>query len=69
MQVKRRRDPVKFNPGQSVYVKGWPLYDIARIIELRSVNGWPAYLVVDKNGDTWHLAQLFLSTKNINRIA
>lgn len=69
MQVKRKTGRIKFSAGQFVFVKGWPFYDVARIIELRSVNGWPAYLVVDKNGDTWHLAQLFLSTKNINRIA
>jgi hypothetical protein len=65
--MKRSKERIQFRTGQSVYVYGWPYYEVGRIIGVKTVNSWPAYEVVDKDGNTWHLAQLFLSTKNLNR--
>ena len=67
--MKRSKDRVQFSVGQLVFVRGWPIHEVGRILGVRNVNGWPAYEVVDKNCDTWHLAQLFLSTKCLNRFA
>jgi hypothetical protein len=65
--MTRSKERIKFKTGQSVYVRGWPYYEVGRILGVKTVDGWPAYEVLDKDGTVWHLAQLFLSTKNLNR--
>lgn len=65
--MNRSKDRVQYSAGQLVFVRDWPAHEVARILEVRNVNGWPAYLVVDQHGGTWHIAQLFLGTIGLKR--
>jgi hypothetical protein len=54
--------PWRFEPGDHVYVRGWPSEDRAVVTALIPTRqGFPSYLIVDESGDEWHMAQLFLS--------
>lgn len=57
--------PWRFEPGDTVYVRGWPADETARVlVGLRPTrSGFPHYLVVDGGGLEWQVAQLELSSK------
>ena len=59
--------PWRFEPGASVYVRGWPADETGRIIcgVQPTSSGFPHYLVVDSGGMEWRIAQLHLSSKPI----
>ncbi len=54
--------PWRFEPGDHVYVRGWPSAERAVVTALIPMwHGFPSYLIVDSVGIEWHMAQLFLS--------
>lgn len=59
--------PWRFNPGDEVYVRGWPADEAAKVTAWIQNRALPHYLVVDAVGIEWQIAQLELSSKPITR--
>ena len=58
--------PVRFNPGDLAYVRGWPQAHPVKVIEYAPQPGrLPHYLVVDCLGAEWCLPQIHLSRRPI----
>lgn len=57
--------PWRFEPGQLVYVRGWPVDETAKVIDRALVSPFPAYYVVDNVGIEWCIAQAKLSSRPI----
>lgn len=57
--------PWRFAPGDLVYVRGWPMYETAKVTAWIQNRAFPHYLVVDYVGIEWLIAQIDLSSKPI----
>ena len=55
----------KFNLGQKVYVRNWPLKDVLYIKNRVEGQTWPRYICQNPAGDCFMLSQLYLSSKPI----
>lgn len=54
--------PWRFEEGATVYVRGWPVDSAVKVIAQRQSPGFPHYLAVDLDGNTWRLPQIHLSS-------
>jgi hydrogenase maturation factor len=57
--------PWRFIPGDTVFVRGWPVDEAATVLTQLSNRTFPHYLVADSAGIEWRVAQLQLSSKPI----
>jgi hypothetical protein len=67
IQLRRlNAQPWRFDPGDTVYVRGWAAEKTALITDRAATEAhFPHYLVVDPNGKEWCIAQVELSSNPI----
>lgn len=60
--------PWRFLPGDTAFVRGWPLEDSVLITKQEAHRGFPHYLATDKHGAEWRISQLCLSSKSLGAL-
>tara|TARA_B100001059_G_C17720781_1_gene520600 strand:+ start:609 stop:848 length:240 start_codon:yes stop_codon:yes gene_type:complete len=63
--LTKKRNVWRFKDGDLVYVYGWNQDQAAVVVTRVQSTLWPQYVVRERNGDTWTISQLLLSSKVI----
>lgn len=61
--MTRPRRCVRYERGQTVYVRGWPPLHTGRVTAVLTIRGWPWYEVLAaSDASVWLIPRLHLST-------